>query len=149
MFDQRLTFVKKQFKTKVEAIDFLIQKAIESEKIQGGEAYKQSVLKREEEFSTAVGYAIAIPHGSSEDVQESFVAVATLDTPMQWGEELVKMIFMIGVPESKRTKEHLQILAWLSRNLMHEEFRDDILHAKNKQQLFNCLKKLETLERSL
>ncbi|MFR8569062.1 MAG: PTS sugar transporter subunit IIA [Longicatena caecimuris] len=54
------------------------------------------------------------------------------------------MIFLIGVPENKRTKEHLQILAWLSRNLMHQEFREDILHAENEQQLFNCLKKLET-----
>ena len=144
MFDQQLTFVKKQFQTKIEAIDFLIQKAIESKKVIGGEAYKQSVCQREEEFSTAVGYDIAIPHGSSQDVQESFVAVATLEAPLHWGDELVKMIFLIGVPENKRTKEHLQILAWLSRNLMHQEFREDILHAENEQQLFNCLKKLET-----
>ena len=33
MFDQQLTFVKKQFQTKMEAIDFLIQKAIESRRI--------------------------------------------------------------------------------------------------------------------
>ena len=133
MFDQQLTFVKKQFQTKMEAIDFLIQKAIESKKVIGGEAYKQSVCQREEEFSTAVGYDIAIPHGSSQDVQESFVAVATLEAPLHWGDELVKMIFLIGVPENKRTKEHL-----------HQEFREDILHAENEQQLFNCLKKLET-----
>lgn len=53
------------------------------------------------------------------------------------------MIFMIGVPEHKRTREHLQILAWLSRNLMHDEFRSSVVNAGNETQLFECLSRLE------
>lgn len=143
MFDKRLTFVNKEFQDKNEAIDFLIQKACETGKLVGGEIYKQSVLQREEEFSTAVGYEVAIPHGSSNDVNESFVATTTMKYPLQWGDQAVRMIFMIGVPENKRCKEHLQILAWLSKNLMHENFRNSIKYAENETQLFECLNKLE------
>lgn len=104
---------------------------------------RKSVLQREAEFSTAVGYEVAIPHGASDDVTESFVAVSTIENPILWGEESVRMIFMIGVPEHKRTKEHLQILAWLSRNLMHDDFRSNIINATTKTQLFECLSRLE------
>lgn len=143
MFDKQLTFVENNFTDKFQAIDFLVQAAKKAGKLTNYDSYKKSVLKREEEFSTAIGYGVAIPHGSCDDVKESFVAVATLKGNMQWGEETVQMIFMIGVPESKRTKEHLQILAWLSKNLMHEDFRNSIVSAKDKVELFNCLNKLE------
>ena len=145
MFDEQLTFVNKTFKDKLDAIDFLIQEAKAAGKITGGETYKNSVLQREAEFSTAVGYEVAIPHGASDDVTESFVAVSTIENPILWGEESVRMIFMIGVPEHKRTKEHLQILAWLSRNLMHDDFRSNIINATTETQLFECLSRLEQL----
>lgn len=143
MFDKQLTFVNKTFKDKADAINFLIHEAVAAGKLNGGEAYRKSVLQREEEFSTAVGYEVAIPHGSSDDVTESFVAVSTVKKPILWGEESIRMIFMIGVPEHKRTREHLQILAWLSRNLMHDEFRNSVVNAGNEIQLFECLSRLE------
>ena len=91
MFDKQLTFVNKTFKDKADAINFLIHEAAAAGKLNGGEAYRKSVLQREEEFSTAVGYEVAIPHGSSDDVTESFVAVSTVKKPILWGEESVRM----------------------------------------------------------
>lgn len=96
MFDKQLTFVNKTFKDKADAINFLIHEAAAAGKMNGGEAYRKSVLQREEEFSTAVGYEVAIPHGSSDDVTESFVAVSTVKKPILWGEESVRMIFMMS-----------------------------------------------------
>ena len=145
MFDKKLAFVNKSFSDKWEAIQFLIDQAKEGGKLLDDEDYKTSVLKREEEYSTAVGYGIAIPHGSSEGVNESFVAVATLKEEMLWGDEKVNMIFMIGVPQQKREMDHLKILAWLSKNLMHNEFRSEVLNAEDEMRLYNCLSKLENL----
>lgn len=145
MFDNNLAYVNKQFSNKFEVINFLCKKAYEAGKLTEIKKFECSVLKREDEFSTAIGYEVAIPHGSSDTVNESFVAVATLKENMKWGEEKVKMIFMIGVPESKRTMEHLKILAWLSKNLMHEDFREKIVHAEDESQLYSYLKDLEKI----
>lgn len=144
MFENELIFIQESFDTKMDAIEFMIKEAYGIGKLSEIKDYRESVLKREDEFSTAIGYEVAIPHGFSDHVKEPFVVVVTLKEVMEWDNEKVKMIFMIGVPKSKRTIEHLKILAWLSKNLMHEDFRKMIALSKDKETLYKCLKKLET-----
>lgn len=146
MFEKELVFTNMEFNNKWEVIEFLTTKAAENEKLIKSEIFEKAVIQREDEFSTAVGYEVAIPHGSSDTVKESFVAVCLLKKVMPWDNEEVRMIFMIGVPESRRTQEHLKILAWLSRSLMREEFRKQVMEAKDSYSLYNYLHVLETNE---
>ena len=53
---------------KLDAIDYLINVAYQNDKIIDKDQYKQAILAREEEFSTALGYLVAIPHGQSDTV---------------------------------------------------------------------------------
>ena len=53
------------------------------------------------------------------------------------------MIFMIGVSPLNRTTDHLKILSHLARDLMHDDFRNEVLKAKDSEELFNILKKRE------
>ena len=46
MFDKQLTFVNKTFKDKADAINFLIHEAAAAGKLNGGEAYRKSVLQK-------------------------------------------------------------------------------------------------------
>lgn len=95
------------------------------------EAYVQSVLHREAEYSTGVGYGIAIPHGKSSAVKEAFV-IFTRVTDVDWQSldgTPVDMVFQIGVPESDAGDQHLRILAQLSRKLMKDEFRQALREA--------------------
>ena len=50
---------------------------------------------------------------------------------------------MIGVPLSSRNKEHLRILAMLSRHLMKEDFRKQIRQAESDQAFYECIQFLE------
>jgi PTS system fructose-specific IIA component len=104
-----------------------------------------AVKKREEEFSTAFGYGVAIPHGESDTVESSFLAFCRPVHQILWGDKNrpVQLIFMIGVPASQKSKYHLKILAHLSRKLLDESFRETLLQAKSSADIFLLLTGLE------
>lgn len=52
-------------KNKAEAIDLLVDLQVKGGKITDRETYKQGILAREENGSTAVGEGIAIPHAKN------------------------------------------------------------------------------------
>lgn len=144
MFEQDIVKVSAQkFETKQEVILYLAKLAYQSDKITDVDSYVDAVLKREEMISTAVGHQIAIPHGESDVVESTFVACLKLDHPMMWDEEETNLIFMIGVPLASRNKEHLRILAMLSRHLMNEEFRKQLQNVMSDEQFYQCIKPLE------
>ncbi|SKA78701.1 PTS system IIA component, Fru family [Caloramator quimbayensis] len=109
---------------KDEAIETLARKIQEEGRLNDFDGYIKQVKKREEEFSTAVGFDIAIPHGKCIHVKKASVAFARLKNKIKWSEdESVKYIFLLAVPDSEAGDKHLQIIAQLSRNIMRDEFR--------------------------
>ncbi len=54
-------------------------------------------------------------------------------------EDWVNLIFMIAVPESAASDEHLKILATLSRKLMNDDFRNSLLSTDDRVELNNIL----------
>jgi len=122
---------------KVEIIQYLASIANNTNRITDIEPFVQSVLHRESEFSTGVGYGVAIPHGKSSVVNEAFVLFCRVDD-VDWNSldgTSVNMVFMIGVPEQDTTNEHLKILALLSRKLMKEDFRLALNNSKTKEEV--------------
>jgi PTS system fructose-specific IIA component len=103
-------------------------------------SYLEAVLHREKLGSTGVGFGVAIPHGKSSGVAKPGLAFAKLKHPIDWqslDDKPVSMVFLIAVPEEKAGNEHLQILASISRKLMHEEFRDKLLTAQSPQEVMD------------
>lgn len=144
MFEQAISEVTDQkFTSKVQVITYLASLAKQADKITNLEAYVNAVLKREEVVSTAVGYSVAIPHGESDAVKETFVGCLKLNEPIDWDGMKTTLVFMIGVPLANRDKEHIKILAMLSRSLMREEFRKRLNDAKDSEAFYQVIKELE------
>jgi fructose PTS system EIIA component len=141
MIEKELLVVDEAFKDKEELIYALSQKANELGKVSHVSHYMQSVLKREKECSTAIGFSVAIPHGKSESVKTPFVAFARPQPFIQWdnNEEEIKLVFLIGVPKEHEGTVHLKILANISRKLIDEEFRSSLLKASSKEELYGLL----------
>ena len=61
--------------------------------------FEASVLEREAHTSTEVGKGIALPHGHSQFVNRSVVAVAKLTKPLDWfeGSDEVDLVFLLAV----------------------------------------------------
>ena len=145
MFEQSISEVtSKHFTSKEEVIRYLASLAAQADKLSQLEPYVNAVLKREEVVSTAVGYSVAIPHGESEFVKETFVGCLKLENPIDWDGMETSLVFMIGVPLAKRDKEHIKILAMLSRSLMREEFRKSLYEANDSESFYRVIKQLES-----
>lgn len=103
--------------------------------------YVNAVIKREEEFSTGIGYGIAIPHAKCKAVKKPAVAVIKLCKEIEYksfDDEPITTLFMIAVPE-EGADEHIKILGALTRRFMHEEFRNELKNAKTAEEIIALL----------
>lgn len=102
--------------------------------------YVKQVFAREKNFSTAIGFEVAIPHGKTDSVKNASLAFARLKNEIQWGdEEKVKYVFLIAVPETEAGDTHLKILAQISRKIMREEFREKLKSSLGIDELLEVL----------
>lgn len=142
----QLIFLDKDFNSQSEIINFIVDEAVENGRVSNPSQFYQAVIKREEEVSTAIGYSIAIPHGKTEAVQTPFISFVRLKKPIQWNkgdEEKVQLIFLIGVPEESEGKLHLRFISQLSRKLLDDEFRKQLLTLPDVNKIFEQLSSIQ------
>lgn len=68
MIDEGLIVLDSALTNKKSIIHYLSEKAKEFGYLKNSANYIKAVNKREEEFSTAIGYDVSIPHGKSKEV---------------------------------------------------------------------------------
>ena len=85
-------------KNKKECIEKMIDECDQSNRrIQG---FKESILERETLGSTSVYTGVALPHCDPRFVNQSELIFMTLDKPINWGKNNVKLIILIAVAEN-------------------------------------------------
>lgn len=97
-------------------------------RIDNVENFMQDVLARESLEPTAIGHMIGMPHGRSRTVTFPSICFARLFEPMIWNDktgEEVDTVIMIAVPDDDN-ETHIKIISKLARNLMHDEFRQNL-----------------------
>lgn len=138
---ERVTFDLKS-QTKKEVIDELIDILIADGKVNDKDAFREAVLKREEEFSTGIGMSIAIPHGKSDSVNEASIVFGRSNVGIDYEsmDDLpAHLFFLIAVP-MESSDLHLRALSEISRNLMHKEVRDQLMNCQTFEEFINSFK---------
>lgn len=108
-------------------------------------AYKELVLKREEEGSTGVGEGIAIPHGKGDCVTEPGLVAMVVPDGVEYDAldgKPVNLLFMIAAPNTS-DNVHLDVLSRLSTMLMDTEFKNKLISAKSKAEFLNIINETE------
>lgn len=121
-----------QSTTKSEVINELIDILDADGKLSDKEQYKIAVLHREKEFSTGIGMGIAIPHAKDASVKEAALTLGISAKGIDYeslDETLAHIFFLIAVPADSNDV-HLKVLSFISRKLMHQEVRDNLMSAK-------------------
>ncbi|NLM04959.1 MAG: PTS sugar transporter subunit IIA [Clostridiales bacterium] len=124
---------------KEEVIDELIELLYKDGVVTDKKKYKSAVMKREEQFSTGIGYGIGIPHAKSDAVSTAAIAFGISKDGIDFDsmdEKQVNLIFLIAVP-NKSDDTHLKILSFISRRLMHSEVREKLMKAKNHEDVIS------------
>lgn len=142
MIRQNLIFINQPFRNRSEVISFIASKADEAGLLTDQHEFIKTVLRRESEISTSIGYAIAIPHGKTDAVKEAFIAYATVKKPFEWDSDTkdhVKAIFLIGVPKKNTDKLHLKAISEVSKKLINDEFRKKLFDCETNKDAFSLL----------
>lgn len=129
-----------------DVIDELIEKLHAANVLRSKEQYKEAILAREAEGTTGLGMGIAIPHGKSDAVVRPAVAFGMKKDGVDWQSldgSLAQLIFIIAVPTASAGDAHLKILQMLSRKLMDESFRDELLAVNTKEEAYRLLDTIE------
>ena len=140
--NEQLIDVDLQGTTRDDIIDEMINKLDANGLLHSKEGFKEAILAREAQSTTGIGTNIAIPHGKSDAVKRPAVVFGLQRTGVDWdsfdGTD-AKLIFMIAVPEKSAGDEHLKILQMLSRKLMDDTFRNDLLGVTTTEEAYRLL----------
>lgn len=140
-----MIFLNKNISTKHEALCFLTQKAEKSGIVVDQANFLNKVLERESIVSTAIGYQIAMPHGKSQVVKQPFVGFLRTTSQFIWSNddnELVDMIFLIGVPAENEDNIHLKVISQLSKKLLNDSFREQLNKINDKDEIYSLLQSI-------
>ena len=133
-------------KDKTDVIKKAVKLINNSGAIKNVDSYQKGVFAREKESTTGVGEGIAIPHCKSNVVIKPALAAMVIKDGVDYqalDNEPVHLLFLIAAPNSK-DNVHLDVLARLSNLLMHEEFKNKLLKAKNKQEFLKIIDEAES-----
>ncbi|TYS17730.1 transcription antiterminator [Rossellomorea vietnamensis] len=102
------------------------------------QSFTHSALVREKSSATSIGAGIAIPHGNPSLIKRSAIAVAVLSTPIEWGNELVSLVFMLGIgdEEKKYSRQVIQYIVSLTDN---PSFIQLLTEAKTEEEFLSLL----------
>ncbi len=109
--------------------------------------------KREQEGTTGVGDAMAIPHASIK-IDSPKIIVIRLNKSLNWGSidnKKVDLIISILVPDNEEgRKEHFKLLTDFSRKMVDEKFKEQLRMGESKEveKLINSLGKEKEKEQT-
>ncbi len=131
--------------TKEEAISKLISLQDRAGNLSDKSAYKQAILAREAQGTTAIGDGIAVPHAKSDSVTTPGLSAITVPAGVDYQAPDGKptdVLFMIAAPIDGNL--HLEILSRLMVMLMEPEFCSALRNAKTPEEFLAVIDKKET-----
>lgn len=129
-------------KTKEDALKEIARIVYKAGRVTNRESFLQGLLNREKEFTTGFGDGIAIPHAKIEEVNKATICILKLQKPINWESmdgKPVQLVIAMGVPAHEEGKLHLKLLATLSEQLMEEDFKEALLSAKTKDDVYSTI----------
>ncbi len=133
---------------KKSVLDTLVELHDRCGNLKNAAAYYEQVLIREEEGTTAVGGATAIPHAQGSAVRRTGLCAMTLQEGIQWGAPdggPVQLIFLIAAPG--QGSEHLTVLSRLITMLMNKSIARALIRAESPEAFLAILEEEENTRR--
>ena len=133
--------------TKDDAINALIGLHAAAGNLIDKDAYKEAILAREAQGTTAIGDGIAVPHAKTSAVKAPALAAITVPNGVDYGAPDGKpsdLLFMIAATEDGDV--HLEILSRLMVMLMDADFAAKLRAAKTPAEFLDIINKQEAVK---
>lgn len=130
--------------TKGEALRALVKLLDTQGYLNDPEEFLTDVLLREEEGVTGLGDGIAIPHGKSDGVKKTVIAIGKNKKGLDWGsldDEVVEVIILFAVKKTDETTLHIKMLQKVAILLADEELLRKLRNATTNLEIYELLTK--------
>jgi len=111
------------------------------------DALKNSIFDREKSMSTGIGRGVAIPHCTTDDVEDIVIVLAFCEKGIDFesiDSQPVQIAIFLLVPKSK-LKHHIKTLANIAKMMNNEELRQKLIHLKKPEAVLKTIKDLENI----
>ncbi|MBU2701255.1 PTS system fructose-specific IIA component [Sporomusaceae bacterium BoRhaA] len=128
--------------TKDEAIRELTDRLYKEGKVCNDELFVKDVYLRESEGKTGIGGHIAIPHGKSDAVCVTSIAVGRTKNDLVWEsfDDLpVHIVILFAVRNVDKTTVHVKLLSQVATALADDEMLKKLLTTQNKKEVIRLL----------
>lgn len=146
--DSKLIFTGVKGSSIQEIIEEMVERVAACEKNVNlrKEDITKSIIKREEEVSTAIGYGIAIPHARIEKFNDFIVAIGVLETPFEANiggttlKDQTQLIFLI-ISDVLKNKNILKIMSAVSKLVRkNKNITNEIKSLKDPKSILETIK---------
>ena len=120
-----------QSKRNFDAIRELAVVLQEDQAIEDPKRFLANLIRREKQGSTGIGKGVAVPHVHEDTISRQVLAVGISRDGIEFDAidgEPVHIIALLATPK-RHHKQHMELLAALSRLLQHQEVRASLLNA--------------------
>ena len=142
VLNEKLIDLNLSVHNKREAIEAMVEQLYADGKVYDKEVFLNDVFEREKEGMTGIGNYIAIPHGKSDAVQITSIAVGRLKNEIEWeslDKKPVKMIILFAVRDEDKTDLHLKLLSEVAMALADDNTLVRLLETNDKQEIVHLL----------
>lgn len=109
------------------------------------EKIRNAVIEREKIMSTGVGKGLAIPHGKTAGIEQTYAAFAMLKDPVDYDaidDQPVNMVFLLVGPQSSNSL-HIKMLSRISRLMNNSDFRERLRECSTSEEIIEQFKEEE------
>ena len=142
VIDEKLIALDMDVSTKDEMLSALTDLLDRQGKLNDRAAFLDDVMWREGEGQTGIGMGVDIPHGKSEGVNETALAIGVSKKPLAWeslDDEPVGVVILFAVTQGDSDVVHLKLLQHVARLLAHESFAERLHRVKTSQEMLALL----------
>ena len=110
---------------------------------------KKSLIEREKSMSTGIGNGVAIPHCTTQKVQDIIFIMAIVPRGMDFDaiDNLpVKIVILLLVPKNKLT-QHIKTLANIAKLMSNDNLRSTLLTLKTPESIIKTIKDYENMKK--
>lgn len=140
--ENRVLIVKKKYTNKYRLLEYLLDRCVADTDIANKrDVIWQTLQEREESMSTGIGLGVAIPHCSSEFVNDGLGLMAVTKQGIDFqavDDQPVRIIVLLLMPQ-KRFEKHIKILATIARVFNDEKIRQKVLKTEDPAQIYRIV----------
>lgn len=144
VINQDLIVVGMNEESKEGALKVLINRLYEQGYLSDKAEFLKDVLERESEGLTGLGKGIAIPHGKSDGVVKTTIAIGRNNRGIEWeslDDEPVDLIILFAVKKTDETTTHIKMLQKVAILLADDEFLEALKLAEKPVDIYELLTK--------